>query len=233
MTDYPWKTITSPLTLSEPGFVALCRASDLGPRWGLAVLAVESSGYGFNADDSIKILFERHLFHAATGGVFHARNPLISSPTPGYPIPAHEALRQAYLLDPIAAMKSTSWGLGQVLGSNVDVAGQTLEECVRDMALSEFYQLAQMVRFIHNHRLGAVISKGDTAGFAKVYNGPLYYRNQYDTKLRTAYINANHFSWEVRNIQIELYRKGCKLAIDGIAGPITRHLASLHGMGEI
>ena len=44
-----------------------------------AVIQVESSGAGFLSDRRPKILFERHLFHRATGGQFDDTHPDISN----------------------------------------------------------------------------------------------------------------------------------------------------------
>ncbi|MGG7377547.1 N-acetylmuramidase domain-containing protein, partial [Escherichia coli] len=40
-----------------------------------AVIHVESSGAGYQADRRPKILFERHVFHRLTGGRFDAAHP--------------------------------------------------------------------------------------------------------------------------------------------------------------
>ena len=48
-----------------------------------AVLAVETSGFGFFADRRPRILFERHYFHRLTNGRFDQSHPQISAPSSG------------------------------------------------------------------------------------------------------------------------------------------------------
>src|SRR2546430_1665625 len=92
-----------------------------------AVIHVESAGAGYLGDRRPKILFERHLFHRATGGRFDTSHPDISNPrSGGFGLGgAHQysRLTEALTLDRKAALSSASWGLGQVLGSNFKIAG--------------------------------------------------------------------------------------------------------------
>src|SRR5271169_4112779 len=83
------------------------------------VLAVETSGCGFLPDRRPKILFERHIFSRETNGQLDASNPDISDRTPGgYGADGahqYDRLEQALILDRKAALRSTSWGIGQVM----------------------------------------------------------------------------------------------------------------------
>src|SRR5438874_3281319 len=111
--------------LTSDGMTAASdRASvDMAEMW--AVVAVETSGCGFLADRRPQILFERHLFHALTHGRFDDGD--ISAAAPGgYGPPGphqYERLARAIVRDREAALLSTSWGLGQILGKNYAIAG--------------------------------------------------------------------------------------------------------------
>ena len=124
-----------------------------------AVIHVESAGAGFLDDRRPKILFERHLFHRATGGRFDTSHPDISNPrSGGYGLGgAHQYIRleEALTLDRNAALSSSSWGLGQVLGSNFVIAGfDNVDDMVTNMARSERQQLLAMFNFIEGNNLG-------------------------------------------------------------------------------
>jgi hypothetical protein len=87
-----------------------------------AVLTVETMGSGFLPDRRPQILFERHIFRRETDGAFDATAPEVSSPAAGGygALGAHQydRLGQAIRLDRQAALRSTSWGIGQVMGFN-------------------------------------------------------------------------------------------------------------------
>src|SRR5690242_21912689 len=87
-----------------------------------SIIHVETSGCGFLADRRPKILFERHVFSARTNHVYDAKYPEISNRTPGgYGASGafqYQRLQRAMALDRHAALISTSWGLGQVMGFN-------------------------------------------------------------------------------------------------------------------
>jgi hypothetical protein len=104
------------------------------------VLAVETAGCGFLPDRRPQILFERHIFHGLTGGRFDDGD--ISDPVAGGygPGGAHqfERLQRALAKDRIAALKSASWGLGQIMGGNFAASGfPDVETMVAQMCDSE------------------------------------------------------------------------------------------------
>lgn len=154
-------------------------------------LAVETKNKGFDAQDRPLILFERHWFHKLTKGKFSKTHPDISNPKAGgYGTSASQYGRfnKAFELDPQAAMKSASWGLGQVMGFNHRVAGyDTVDEFVSAMKESEGKQLDAAVSFILHNNLGDELRNHNWAGFAKGYNGAGYRKNKYDTKLAQFY----------------------------------------------
>src|SRR5262249_17260913 len=156
-----------------------------------------SSGAGYLDDRRPKILFERHLFHRATGGRFDASNPDISDPrSGGYGLGgAHQysRLAEALTLDRKAALSSASWGLGQVLGSNFEVAGfNNVEDMVTHMVQSERHQLLGMFRFIEGNNLGVHLKNNNWLSFALRYNGQNAEENGYPRKLHAAFETFNN-----------------------------------------
>jgi hypothetical protein len=170
--------------------------ADMPVLW--AVLAVESRGFGFLREGRRpKILFERHIFHRETDGRFAAVAPDLSAKTGGGYIGGgaeYDRLGRALELcrgDGVsddAALRSASWGLGQVMGFNAVPAGFAgPTDMVTRMAESENAQLAGMAGFIRSEGLDAKLRARDWTGFAKRYNGSQFFKNQYDIKLRDAF----------------------------------------------
>ena len=170
-------------------------AADMPLLW--SVLTVESRGFGFLADRRPKILFERHIFYQETAGRFAAEAPDICARSGGgYSGGAveYDRLGRALALcrrdnlgdDP--ALRSASWGLGQVMGFNaVDAGFSSAADMIERMAASEDAQLAGMAGFIASEKLDAKLRNRDWAGFARRYNGTNYWRNEYDMKLKSAF----------------------------------------------
>lgn len=158
----------------------------------LAVTFVEAAGPGFLSDGRPKILFERHWFYKLTPLPVSKTRPDLSNPKPGGYLGGTrewERLNAAILFDRTAALKSASWGLGQIMGFNHVAAGySTVEEFVIAMHESEGKQLEAMMQFIkHNPQMHQSLRDHNFGQFAYLYNGPAYRRNQYDAKLAAAY----------------------------------------------
>lgn len=158
-----------------------------------AVVDVEAAGAGFLRDGRPKILFEAHWFSDFTGGQFDDSNDDISSPVWNRDLYIGGAgewdrLYKAVNLNRDAALKSTSWGLGQIMGFNHAAAGyRDAESFVRDMHESEGKQLTAMFNFIKSNQLDRFLINRDWAGFALRYNGESFPVNHYDEKLADAY----------------------------------------------
>ena len=178
--------------LSEEG------VKEAGNRLGVelpalwAVMTVETKGCGFLPDRRPLILFERHWFRKLTGGRFDAVAPDLSNPTwGGYGASGayqHERLGRAVKLDRNAALESTSWGLGQVMGFNAKVVGfANVEKMVAAMCDSEDAQFHGMVGFIASRGLAQMLKMGDWAEFARRYNGAEFQKNKYDQRLAVAH----------------------------------------------
>jgi peptidoglycan hydrolase-like protein with peptidoglycan-binding domain len=158
-----------------------------------AVVSVEAAGSGFYNDGRPKILFEAHWFGDLTDSDYDDDYPSISSPVWNRSlyiggVGEWDRLYLACTLDRAAAMKSASWGLGQVMGFNHKAAGYAdVETFVRDMHLSEGKQLMAMFNFIKTNGLDRALIRRDWAAFARGYNGEGYRANAYDEKLQDSY----------------------------------------------
>ena len=221
----PGKPLTQKALEDAGGIVGIPAAA----MW--AVIHVESSGAGYLDDRRPKILFERHLFHRATGGRFDATHPDISNPrSGGYGLGgAHQysRLAKAATLDRKAALSSTSWGLGQVLGSNFGIAGfNDVEDMVTKMVHSERLQLLGMFNFIEGINLGVHLKNRNWLNFALGYNGQNAEENGYPQKLQAAFEVFNNGSPPdilIRIAQLALTFLGHNPGgVDGLFGNNTR-----------
>ena len=194
-----------------------------------------TQGFGFRSDRRPQILFERHMFRKYTHGRFDNEAPDVSGPAGGYGLLSEQYVKlekalalcaQAKLgTDP--ALKSASWGMGQVMGFNCGAGGYTsCARMVQAMVRSENSQLVCMAGFLKTHRLSEKLVNKDWAGFARGYNGPSYSQNRYDTKLAEQYqrfANGSAPDLELRTAQVALlYLNYGPGRIDGLRGPRTR-----------
>ncbi|MER8956453.1 N-acetylmuramidase family protein [Mesorhizobium sp. M0833] len=171
----------------------------LGARIGVgedemhAFLDVETSGHGFDALGRPVILFEPHVFYRNLSGAKRARAVAAGLAyskwgEKPYPRDGYPRLKAACAIDETAALKSASWGLGQVLGENHAAAGfATVQAMVEAMMADEEAQLEAAINFIKTNKLNDNLRNHDWAGFAKGYNGAGYRKNAYDTRLAEAY----------------------------------------------
>ncbi len=91
-------------------------------------------------------------------------------------------------IDEGIAIRSASWGVGQVMGDNYDDLGfATPQAFLSDMMSGVEGQLDVMFKFITHNHLDDEIARQDWAGFAKGYNGSNYRVNNYDKQLAKAY----------------------------------------------
>ena len=171
----------------KPKFITEQDKIELAEKFGIeyrilcTVLKVESAGSGFSKDGRIKIQFEPYHFRKYTG--VRIANVVENQKK------EYKAYFDAVDIDENAAMLSTSWGLGQIMGFNHKTAGyKTVQEMVQIFMQGEYYQLEGMLNFIKSHKkmFVALISK-EWAVFAYYYNGKYYKKWNYDIKLKTAY----------------------------------------------
>lgn len=216
--------------LSKEGLEYALSIAQLDSVHVWAVLCVETSGCGFLPDRRPKILFERHVFSRLTGGQYDSDDPDISAPTAGGygPSGAHQYTRLAAAIasDRSAALRSGSWGLGQIMGENFEEAGfDDIESMVAAMASGEDAQLLAMLAFIKSRKLDEFLRMRDWSNFARLYNGPDYASHNYDGLLDHFYQGFSSGQLpdlNIRAAQILLMYKGFSPgAIDGMMGRET------------
>lgn len=158
-----------------------------------AVLDTETSGSGFDSQHRPKMLFEPHVFYrnltgsirteAVNAGLAYAKWGMKPYPADSYP-----RLLRACQINEVAALKSASWGLGQILGENYIAAGfDDVRHMVTAFCDSEAAQLQGMVAFIKHNHLDDELRSHNWAAFARGYNGAGYAKNNYHTKLASAF----------------------------------------------
>lgn len=164
-----------------------------------AVTVVESSGKGFLDDGRPKILFEGHIFWRELKkqnidpeqyALAH-KDILYARWTRQYykgGVGEYDRLERAKLINAEAALKSTSWGLFQIMGFNFKLAGfDSVEKYVEAHYENEAEHLKAFCNFVKNQKMLPYLTRKDWAGFAKRYNGPGYAKNKYDIKMADAY----------------------------------------------
>jgi len=215
--------------LTESGLDRVCNALDVKAPALWAVVTVETRGFGFLQEKRPLILFERHIFHRRTNGRFAAIAPHVSDPIPGgYLGGALEYVRlhEAIALHRRAALESASWGIGQVMGFNHQVAGfSSAEELVAAMMHDETNQLLAMANFISGNGLDRALRRHDWVAFARGYNGPDFARNEYDTRLKAAHVELQESfpDLRLRAVQAALLYAGFDPGrVDGLFGKRTR-----------
>lgn len=159
-----------------------------------AVCQVEAPRGGFLTDGRPIILFEGHYFHRLTGGKYDKTNPTISYPAwtkqfyAKNNVDEWRRLEEAALLDREAALRSASWGRFQIMGDNCRFCGfLTIQQFINAMYQSEGSQLDAFVQFVLHKNLNDELRELRWADFARIYNGPRYVENNYDSKLAEAY----------------------------------------------
>jgi len=160
-----------------------------------ALIDVETSGSGFLDDGRPKILLERHyVYRLATLAQRAALPASVCYPTAGgYGAPGAnqwDRFEIVAAVDLDLAIRSVSWGLGQVMGDNWKTIGeQSAQDMMWRAGIAESKQLEQMAAFITTKAgLKAAINAHDWLAVARMYNGPA--QQGYDAKLTVAYAAA-------------------------------------------
>lgn len=164
-----------------------------------AVAEVESGGDGFLTTNVPKILFEPHIFwkklreagvdpNTYTKGNADILYPKWGSKPYGKNSQQHDRLQRATKINREAALESASWGKFQIMGFNWKLCGyKTLQEFINAMYTNEDHHLEAFSNYIKNTFLDDELRNRDWRAFARQYNGPLYWKNKYDEKLKKAY----------------------------------------------
>lgn len=158
-----------------------------------AFIEVESGGTGFNVDGKIIIQFEPSWFKRnapyAPSGKWSVNKVEKQSAE-------WVAFNDAFSKDKIAAMKSTSIGLGQIMGFHYKTLGyNSVGDMWDDAKRGEYQQVLQMVRFIKSiPALFTALQNKRWHLVAYHYNGSQYKemakiwgREPYDISLSKAY----------------------------------------------
>jgi len=165
-----------------------------------AVTDVEALGGGFLPDDRPKILYERHAMYnellkeAGLGEAVHfalAYPEIVNRRPGGYKGGAAEwdRLADAIVINRHCALQSASWGMFQIMGFHWDILRYpTVQAFVNAMYESEAAQLDAFCRFIRaNPRMHKALQVHDWRTFARLYNGPEFAKNSYDSKMSKAF----------------------------------------------
>lgn len=158
-----------------------------------AILDVEAAGKGFDAKGRPTMLFEPHVFYRELGaGPDRDRAVKAGLAYPkwkrDYPKDSYPRLLKAMQINEDAALRSCSWGLGQIMGFNCIAAGyHSAAEMVTDFLDDEEKHLDAMITFIITAKLDRFLRARDWAGFARGYNGTGFAKNGYDRKLAQAF----------------------------------------------
>ena len=185
------------LFLTDDVIIQKAKENNVSPAAVKAVIKVESRGRGFQRDKRLIILFEGHIFwyQLKDSGInphdFVINNEDILFPSPNYAYYGENQylrLEKAQEINNDAALKSTSWGMFQIMGFNHQSAGfDTVEKMIDSFNINEEHQLDAFFTFLKNEDILKHLQAKDWDKFAYRYNGKKYKRNQYDLKLQNAY----------------------------------------------
>lgn len=185
-------------TLEEHDFETAAYLLDCEVAAIKAVAEIESRGNGFLDEGRAKILFEGHIFYKYTKGSYQDSHPTICY----YPWTKkfylggaleYGRLAEAEALNKAAARMSASYGKFQIMGFNFAICGfTTIDEFYDAMQQNEKAHLDAFCEYLKHNRLNNAIREHDWTSFAKGYNGPEYWKNNYDKLLAQAYDKFAH-----------------------------------------
>jgi len=190
-------------TESFAEIISLARQAGIDPAALLAVAEVESGGralFDINGKKEPAIRFEGHYFDRRLAGRIRdqARQAGLSAPEAGRvrnPKTQRERwllLERAVSIHKKAALESTSWGLGQVMGAHWEWLGySSIDELGAEARSSVGGQVRLMLNFIDKAGLKTALEQKDWRNFARRYNGPAFARNQYDSRMAAAFERWN------------------------------------------
>jgi hypothetical protein len=245
---------------------AVAKEFGLSEAHARTVVEVETSGKGYDSLGEVAFLFEPHKFYANVKGdkpkLQKAIQQGLAYPSwkgpgsyPKTPALRWQQFQKAAQMYETAAIKSTSWGLGQIMGSEFAECGyDSPQEMLTAFYKSEAEQLRAMFRLIKARKLDRELKnfpqEQACRNFARRYNGALYEKNKYHTKLADAYrrwsarlkqskeevipveedrddtLRVGDYDktadGPVRKMQQMFEDKGYSLAVDGKFGPGTR-----------
>lgn len=158
-----------------------------------ALMEVEAGSSGFDSRGRPKMLFEPHVFYRNLTGTERQRAVDAGLAYPkwrsgNYPSDSYPRLVQAYAINPEAALRSASWGRGQVLGENYALCNYaSAHDMVQAMMDDEAAHIQAMIDFIIANNIDDDLRAHRWETVARVYNGPGYAVHNYHGRLETAY----------------------------------------------
>lgn len=186
--------------LREGDYDALSQEFNLEVAVIKAVIEVESNGCGFLIKEPPparpKILFEAHSFYKLTPVAVSQSRPDLSCPKWNRDLykggsGEWQRLLDAMRFDEINALKSASYGLGQVMGFNYPSAGcNSIQDFIQENFAGEYWQGRHMMNFIAHNNLIEALRHHNWERFALGYNGKDFKSHGYHTKLAKAYQKA-------------------------------------------
>ena len=187
----------------QPGDIAeVARGYGLTEAHIRTVGEVETAGKSYDSLGQVAQLFEPHIFYknvpkeklqvAIQQGLAY---PKWKGPGsyPKTPTLRWAQFLKAVALDETAAIKSASWGYGQIMGSEFDECGyHSPQEMLTAFYQSEKEQISAMMRLIKHRGLDKDLKNfPDIAAcshFALRYNGAGYAKNNYHNKLHDSFV---------------------------------------------
>lgn len=219
----------------------------------LAFIEVEAAGRGFDKLNRPKMLRETHKFYAELRNepsklALAVKLGLATKNwTRNYKSDSYPDLQRMIGIDKDAGLRSCSWGLSQILGSNCEACGfKTAEEFVKAAMQGERQQLLQMVMLMAAWKMGPMLTGRDFTNSdswrpaARKWNGSGYATHNYHGRMAVAYIKHSKGTpmvtpitavlqtgmkgEAVRNLQTDLVALGYKFnfGIDGRFGDETK-----------
>lgn len=156
-----------------------------------AFIAVESGGSAF-VNGKIVIQFEPLWFrrYAVKKEQFSLEWQIVNANKVEGQAGEWKAFNAAYKIDPHAALLATSIGLMQIMGFNYAKCGfKSVNDLWDYCKASEKNQVIAGAKFIQSNKaLYDALKRHDWAKVAYYYNGSNYNVNNYDVKLKQAYI---------------------------------------------
>lgn len=181
-------------TLTKSDIQNLATTNGYEPAALKANIDVESPGYGFSrVTGRIIIQFEPSWFRRKYADwLVHQANHTWQNNGVEDQTNEWKAFNDAFYINANAAMQATSIGMMQVMGFHWSELGFESVGAMWDFAKeSEANQVALGIRFIKkNPKLHQALINKDWATFAFYYNGSGYKKFNYDTRMATAYKNA-------------------------------------------
>lgn len=168
-----------------------------------AFMDVEANGSPFDNQGRLKALYEPHRAYALSSG--ETRRRLIDAGLAyrrwgekPYPKDSYDRITRACAIDEAIALKSTSWGATQIMGSNYHALGYaTVQDMVEAFMDDAETHIAGAVRFMvangiddEMRRLASLkrpTTPDDCVGIVSVYNGAGFRKNNYHVKLAKAH----------------------------------------------